>query len=92
LEAIVLKNVHRKALSYLITLEENEALSVKNKINAGDIIGLDDVIVATKPEFDEFITRIKQYALSEPPSVKVIESNQAIRRENVAFETSQLFK
>lgn len=92
LEAIVLKNVHRRALSYLITLEENEALSVKNKIKTGDIIGLDDVIVATKPEFDEFILQIKQYILSEPPAVKVIESNQAVRKENVALEAAQLFK
>ena len=32
LEAIALKYVHRKALSYLITLEEKEAKSVKAKI------------------------------------------------------------
>ncbi|HEU0125143.1 MAG TPA: hypothetical protein VFQ56_02460, partial [Flavobacterium sp.] len=50
LEAIALKYVHRKALSYLITLEENEAKSVTSKIKSGDVIGLDKVIVATSSE------------------------------------------
>ena len=35
LEAIALKYVHRKALSYLVTLEANEAKSVKAKIKSG---------------------------------------------------------
>ena len=32
LESIALKYVHRKALSFLLTLEENEAKSVKKKL------------------------------------------------------------
>jgi len=75
LEAIVLKYVHRKVLSYLLTLEENEAKSVKEKIKSGGVIGLDNVIVATQPEFDELISYLKSFELSEPPTVKVIESN-----------------
>ena len=81
LEAIALKYVHRKALSFLLTLEENEAKSVKAKIKSGDVIGLDDVIVATQPEFDELIASLKKFELSEPPTVKVIESSQIITRE-----------
>ncbi len=83
LEAIALKYVHRKALSYLITLEANEARSVKAKIKTGDIIGLDDVIVATSDEFDTLIRELKSYEYSEPPTVKVIESNQIINREKI---------
>lgn len=83
LEAIALKYVHRKALSYLITLEENEAKSVKAKIKSGDVIGLDNVIVATSSEFDELITNLKKFQLSEPPTVKVIESNQIITKDKV---------
>lgn len=83
LESIALKYVHRKALSYLITLEANEAKSVKSKIQSGDVIGLDDVIVATSSEFDALIDSIKKYELSEPPTVKVIESNQIITQEKV---------
>lgn len=83
LEAIALKYVHRKALGYLITLEENEARSVKAKIKSGDVIGLDDVIVATNEEFNELIAELKKYEFSEPPTVKVIESNQIITEEKV---------
>lgn len=83
LEAIALKYVHRKALSYLVTLEENEARSVKTKIKSGDIIGLDNVVVATNNEFNDLIEELKSYQFSEPPTVKVIESNQIITLEKV---------
>lgn len=83
LEAIALKYVHRKALSYLVTLGEQEALSVKNKIRTGDVIGLDNVIVATSPDFDQLIIELKQFQFSEPPTVKVIQSNQIITKEKL---------
>lgn len=83
LESIALKYVHRKALSYLITLEEKEAKGVKAKIKSGDVIGLDDVIVATSEEFNELIFELKQFEFSEPPTVKVIESNQIITEEKL---------
>ncbi len=81
LEAIALKYVHRKALSYLVTLEENEAKSVKEKIKSGDVIGLDNVVVATSNDFNLLIKELKSYTFSEPPTVKVIESNQIITIE-----------
>lgn len=83
LEAIALKYVHRKALSYLVTLEVNEAKSVKAKIKSGDVIGLDDVIVATSEEFNQLIIELKEFEFSDPPTVKVIESNQIITQEKV---------
>ncbi len=83
LEAIALKYVHRKALSFLVTLEENEARSVKAKIKSGDVIGLDNVVVATNPEFNDLIKELKTYQFSEPPTVKVIESNQIITADKV---------
>lgn len=78
LEAIALKYVHRKALSYLITLDVKEAESVRSKIKTGDVIGLNEVIVATSNEFDELIIELKKYSFYEPPTVKVIESNQIV--------------
>lgn len=84
LEAIALKYVHRKALSFLVTLEEGEARSVKGKIKSGDVIGLDNVIVATNDEFNDLINELKSYQLSEPPTVKVIESSQIVTRDKVA--------
>lgn len=83
LEAIALKYVHRKALCYLVTLEENEAKSVKAKIKSGDVIGLDRVVVATSSDFDELINELKMFQFSEPPTVKVIESNQIITDDKV---------
>lgn len=83
LESIALKYVHRKALSFLLTLEENEAKSVKAKIKSGDVIGLDNVIVTTSEEFNELIIELKKYTFSEPPTVKVIESNQIVTEEKV---------
>lgn len=85
LEAIALKYVHRKALNYLITLSNTEAQGVKAKIKTGDIIGLDNVIVATEPEFDVIISELKQFVFAEPPTVKVIESNQIVTLEKVAL-------
>jgi len=84
LESIALKYVHRKALSYLITLNAKEAKSVKSKIKSGDVIGLDDVIVATDEEFNVLINNLKKLGFEEPPTVKVIESNQIITIEKVS--------
>lgn len=78
LESIALKYVHRKALSYLITLDVSEARSVKQKIKSGDVIGLDDVIVANSSEFDQLVTDLKMFKLEDPPTVKVISSNQVV--------------
>lgn len=84
LESIALKYVHRKALSYLITLSVNEAKSVKEKIKTGDVIGLDDVVVATEPEFDNLILDLKKYKFEKPPTVQVIESNLIVTNEKVS--------
>ncbi len=78
LEAIALKYVHRKALCYLITLGEREANSVKEKIKTGDVIGLDDVIIASSSELDNMISEVKKYNLITPGSIEIIKSNQAI--------------
>ncbi len=90
LEAIALKYVHRKSLSFLVTLNEAEALSVKNKILSGDVIGLDKVVVADSTDFDELMKEIKEIKLESPPIVKVIEATQTITKEKIiAFKTNQ---
>jgi hypothetical protein len=83
LEAIALKYVHRKSLCYLLTLEENEAKNVQAKIVSGDVIGLNKVIVASGKEFDNLVIELKSYNASEPPTVKVITSNQIITKEKL---------
>lgn len=83
LESIALKYVHRKALSYLITLDQAEAASVKKKIETGDVIGLNKVIVATESEFDVLVYQLKEFKFALPPTVKVIESKQVVTESRV---------
>ena len=83
LEAIALKYVHRKAQTYLITLDESAAIGVNAKIKRGDVIGIDNVIVATSFEFDELILKLKSFEYSESPTIKVIHSTQIITVEKV---------
>jgi hypothetical protein len=83
LEAIALKYVHRKSLNYLITLDETAARAVKEKIKTGDVIGLDDVIVATSSDFDKLVADLKQYHFESPPPIEVITSNQIITGEKL---------
>ncbi len=83
LESIALKYVHRKALSYLITLDEKEANNVKSKIKSGDVLGLDDVVVATTNEFDILVAKMKDFIFEKPPTVEIIESNLIVTEEKV---------
>lgn len=83
LEAIALKNVHRKAMCYLLTLNEHEAAGVQEKIRKGDVIGLDNVVVATHNDFNDLIIQLKSFEFLDPPTVKVIDSNQIITSNSV---------
>ena len=47
------------------------------------MIGLDNVIIATTPEFDQLVTDLKTFKFEEPPTVKVIESTQVVTIEKV---------
>jgi len=78
LESIALKYVHRKSQSYLITLNEQEAKNIKTKIKSGDVIGIDDVVVANSSDFDLLIEKMKKLDLHKSPKVEVIESNHII--------------
>ena len=83
LEAVALKYVHRKALSYLVTLDEPEAIKNRARIRTGDIIGLDDIILAISDEFNNLVDQLKKYDPEEPPTVKVITSTQVIRKDQI---------
>lgn len=92
LEATALKNVHRRALSYLITLEEKEIQRLKEKINNGEVIGLDNVILANSPEFDQIIMDLKKYDLYEAPQIRAVYSNHLITETKVRSVQSNLKK
>lgn len=78
LEAIALKYVHRKSKSYLLTLSESDANSVNIKQKLGDVIGLDKAIYSLSADFDDLIKEIKEYNLTESPTLQVVESTQII--------------
>lgn len=64
LEGIALRQVYRNAESYLITMNKVEAQGVARKIEAGDISGLHGYIIATDPEYSEFLKQISSREFS----------------------------
>jgi hypothetical protein len=84
LEGIALKYVHRRALCYLVTNNEAEAISVNNKIKKGDVIGLDAVIYSHSAEFDALIATLKQYNFEQPKPIEIIRATQIVSAEVVA--------
>ncbi len=59
LEGWALKQVHRKALVYLITADQHEASSVESKIYDGEVIGLDKCICVYSQKFDELLENLR---------------------------------
>lgn len=78
LEGMMLRQVHRKSKSYLITLNDKEAKSVNKKIKHGQVLGLDEVIVATDKNFDSFIARLKSFNFYQPNKIDVLTSARLI--------------
>lgn len=77
LEAIALQHVHRRAESYLLTLDPNEAELCKAKIKSGDIIGLNKVIDCNTSDIDYLIDELHKIKseLSEAQNIKVVSGN-----------------
>lgn len=81
LEAIALKYVHRKAKSYLLTLEEHECSVVNEKIRNGEVIGLNRAILCSNEEIDKLIEELKAYDFCLAGNIDIIESNQIITQD-----------
>lgn len=77
LEAIALVHVHRRAKSYLLTLDPNEAAICKSKVKSGEIIGLDGIVDCNTSDIDDLITELKKIKdeLQVSPKVEVIKGN-----------------
>lgn len=84
LEAIALKYVHRKAKSYLVTLHDQEAERVSRKITTGDVIGIDEVIIASSNRFNEILSMTKGLTLSDPGSIQIITSSNKITQQKLS--------
>ena len=78
LEAFVLKNVHRKALAFLITMEDKGAQQLRSKLDDGDLIGLDNIVYALSPELDKLIQTLKEFTFEVPERIEIITSQRLI--------------
>lgn len=77
LEAIALVHVHRRAKSYLLTLDPDEAAVCKSKVKTGEIIGLDGIVDCNTSDIDNLISELKKIKeeLQVSPKVEVIKGN-----------------
>jgi hypothetical protein len=78
LEAVALKYVHRKAKSYLLSLDEKEVRDIKNKINDGSILGINNVICATSDEFDVFVAELKKKTFIKPEKIEIVVAKKVV--------------
>ncbi len=77
LEAVALQHVHRRALSYLLTLDSNEAEICKEKIKSGGILGLNQIIDCSTPDIDNLIVDLQKIKseLRESPNIQIVKGN-----------------
>ena len=85
LEGFALKNVHRKAKCYLLTMNEEEARNVNRKILSGDVAGLDKVIVCNTDDFNQFIEALKDNKYVESDTRKIITSSFEVTEEKYQY-------
>lgn len=79
LEGLALKDVYKRGLSYLVTLDDVSSIDLVNeKIKKRDIRGIDGFINATSKEFDELIADLKERTVSAPPPIQVIKQAKEI--------------
>jgi len=80
LEAVALKNIHRKSESYLVTLEPDEVR--RRKADPSSVMALDDFILANSEEYDKLVDRLSNFTVIEAPSELAVSSNFVITSEN----------
>ncbi|MGB0356729.1 MAG: hypothetical protein ACPGC9_00645 [Cytophagales bacterium] len=77
LEGMMLRQVHRKAKRFLITLNEEEARNVNKKIKQGKVLGLDRVVVMDY-SFDDLICELQNHEYIIPNKIPVIKSQRLV--------------
>jgi hypothetical protein len=77
-EAQAMKDVHRRAKNFLVTMEKDEAVSLQAKIDSGVLTGIDGVVVANEKSFDELIDLLKSLSIVDTPVFSAIKNPQKI--------------
>ena len=85
LEALALKNIFRKSQSYLVSMSEMEIS--RRKRDPDSVLALNGFILASAPEFDALLARIRGYTLMEAPNLPAISSNETV----LTAETCQTY-
>lgn len=79
LEGIALKNVYKRALCYLITLDKAEEIDkFERKIKDKDIQGIDECINATSDRFNDLINQLKWQSVSAPPEIQAVKDAKVV--------------
>jgi hypothetical protein len=73
-----MKDVHRRAKNFLVTMEKDEAVSLQAKIDSGVLTGIDGVVVANEKSFDELIDLLKSLSIVDTPVFSAIKNPQKI--------------
>jgi hypothetical protein len=77
-EAQAMKDVHRRAKNFLVTMEKEEALSLQSKIDTGVLAGIDEAIVANDKSFDRLIEFLKSLTIVDSPIFSAIKNPKKI--------------
>jgi hypothetical protein len=77
-EAQAMKDVHRRAKNFLVTMEKDEAVSLQAKIDSGVLSGIDGVVVANEKSFDELIELLKSLSIVDTPVFSAVKNPQKI--------------
>jgi hypothetical protein len=77
-EAQAMKDVHRRAKNFLVTMEREEALSLQSKIDTGVLAGIDEAIVANENSFDRLIEFLKSLTIVDSPIFSAIKNPKKI--------------
>ena len=86
-EAQAMKDVHRRAKNFLVTMEKDEAISLQTKIDSGVLSGIDGVVVANEKSFDELIKLLKSLSIVDTPVFSAIKNPQKIEfREDFVWD------
>jgi hypothetical protein len=77
-EAQAMKDVHRRAMNFLITMDKDESTALQNNIDSGILTGIDGVAVANESSFDEIINFLKTLTIVDTPVFSAVKNPQKI--------------
>ena len=72
LEGWVLRQVHRQAKTYLITVDEKYSSTVNKKIARGEVMAIERVVYALGQDMDDLIFELRQLNLKKPGTADIM--------------------